>query len=202
MREEGSVFLQENYSYKLRKDLRINSKAFECSYVEVENNNAKTIVPKLVYRPSSIDQKEVENHFKSSLSKWEISKKDTILAGDINIIYQILMQTKKNQNFVNLMFCFGMIPTINKPACVTTYTASAIDHIITNSLMHTGFKSGIIKTVVSDQFPVSFFNTKKEHAKKEFLCKRKLFDQSIETFQLRFRDIKKWSKVKHCRFTI
>ena len=58
MREEGSVFLQENYSYKLRKDLRINSKAFECSYVEVENNNAKTIVPKLVYRPSSIDQKK------------------------------------------------------------------------------------------------------------------------------------------------
>ena len=53
------------------------------------------IVLKLVYRPPNSDQKEVENHFKSSLSKWEISNKNIILAGDFNIIYQILMQTKK-----------------------------------------------------------------------------------------------------------
>ena len=38
------------------------------------------------------------------------------------------------------MFHFGMIPTINKPTRVTRETASTIDHTITNSIMHTGFK--------------------------------------------------------------
>ena len=54
------------------------------------------------------------------------------------------------------MFPFGMIPTINKPTRVTRQAASAIDHIITNSVMHTGFKSVIIKTDISDHFPVFF----------------------------------------------
>ena len=44
------------------------------------------------------------------------------------------------------MFCFGMIRTINKPTRVTRQAASPSDGIITNFLMHSGFKSGIIKT--------------------------------------------------------
>ena len=48
------------------------------------------------------------------------------------------------------MFRFGMIPTINKPTRVIRQAASAIDHIITNSIMHTGFKAAIIKTDISD----------------------------------------------------
>ena len=73
--------------------------------------------------------------------KREISQKDIILAGDFNINLLDFDANKKVQNFVNLMFRFGMIPTINKPTLVTRQTASAVDHIITNSVMHTtGFK--------------------------------------------------------------
>ena len=63
---------------------------------------------------------------------------------------------KKNvQNFVNLMFHFEMIPTINKPMRVTRQTASAIDHII-KSIMHTEFKSEIIKLSSPTIFQFSF----------------------------------------------
>ena len=44
-------FMQENYSYKSRKDLQGNSKAFEFLCVEVENKNSKNIVLNLVHRP-------------------------------------------------------------------------------------------------------------------------------------------------------
>ena len=47
-----------------------------------------------------------------------------------------------------MMFYFGMIRTINKPTPVTRQTASAIDHFITNSVIHTEFKSRIIKTEI------------------------------------------------------
>ena len=53
-----SIFLQETYSYKSRKDLQVNSKAFECLCVEVELKNSKNIVLNLVYRPPNRDHKK------------------------------------------------------------------------------------------------------------------------------------------------
>ena len=195
------ISLQETYSYKSRKDFQVNSKAFECLCAEVENKNSKNIVLNLVYCPPNGDHKELENYFKSSLSKWEISHKDLVLAGDFNINLLDFDTNKKVQNFVNLMFRFRTNPTINKPTRVTRQTASAIDHIITNSIMHTGFKSRIIKTDISDHFPIFFcykYIAEKEDAKKEFICKRRFSDQSIEIFKIRLRDIN-WSKVRQCR---
>ena len=96
-----------------------------------------------------------------------------------------------------------MTPTIHKPTCVTRQTASEIDHIITNSIMHTGFKSGIIKTDISDHFPILFcykYIAEKEDAKKEFIYKCRFFDQSIGTFKIRLHDIN-WSKVRQCKNT-
>ena len=154
--------------------------------VKVENKN---IALNLVYRPPNGDHKELENYFESSFSKREISHKDLILAGDFNIDFD---GNKKVQNFVNLMFRFGMISTFNKPTRVTRQTASAIDHIITNSIIHTGFKSGIIKSNISDHFPIFFcckYIAEKEDAKKEFIYKRRFSDHSIETLKIRLRDI-------------
>ena len=96
--------------------------------------------------------KELGNYFKSSLSKREISRKDTILAGDFNINLIDFDAKEKLQVFVNLMFCFGIIP-VNKPTRITEQSASAIDHFIANSMTQTGLQSAIIKTDISDHFP-------------------------------------------------
>ena len=82
------------------------------------------------------------------------------------------------------MFCFGMIPTINEHARVARQTASTIDYIITNSIMHTAFKSGIIKTDISDNLPLFFCYkdvAEKEDAKKEFIYKRRFSDCTYGT---------------------
>ena len=60
------------------------------------------------------------------------------------------------QTFLNLMFRHGLIPTVNKPARVTRNTATAIDHIIINSVINAEFKTGTIKTDICDHFPVFF----------------------------------------------
>ena len=52
------------------------------------------------------------------------------------------------------MFCYGMISTINKPTRVTANTATAIDHIITNVIIDTDFKTGILKSCMSDHFAI------------------------------------------------
>ena len=89
------------------------------------------------------------------------------------------------------MFRFGMISAINKPTRVTRQTASTIDHIIKNSIMHTGFKSGIIKTDISDHVPVFIcykYIAEKEDANKEFMHKARFSDQAIGIFTLRLCD--------------
>ena len=94
-----------------------------------------------------------------------------------------------------------MIPTINKPTRVTRQTASAIDHIITNSIVHTGFKSAIMKTDISEHFQIFFcykYIAEKEDAKEEFKYKRKFSNQSIGIFKLRLCYIN-WSKVRQYR---
>ena len=55
-----------------------------------------------------------------------------ILAGDFKINVMSFEQNQKLQHFVNLIFQFGLVPTINKPTRVSNTTISEIDHIITN----------------------------------------------------------------------
>ena len=50
------------------------------------------------------------------------------------------------QIFVNSMFQHGLIPTVNKPTRVTRNTATAIDHIITNSLINPRKKNAFNET--------------------------------------------------------
>ena len=55
------------------------------------------------------------------------------------------------------MFRYNMIPLTNKPTRVTRHSANAIDHILTNSVTgHNKFKSAIVKTDLSDHFPIVF----------------------------------------------
>ena len=61
---------------------------------------------------------------------------------------------KKVENFLNQMFVHNMIPAINKPTRVTRTTATAIDHFISNTVVYTQLKGGIMQTDLSDHFPI------------------------------------------------
>ena len=95
---------------------------------------------------------------KKILSNSTTVNKTFFLAGDFNINLLDFQTNKKVQSFVNLMFGFSMIPTINKPTRVTKHTATAIDNIITNCIINSDFKSAIVKTDLSDHFPIIFIN--------------------------------------------
>ena len=71
-----------------------------------------------------------------------------ILAGDFKINVMNFEQNQKLQHFVNLIFQFGLVPTINKPTRVSNTTISEIDHIITNSINKNDSKTVIIRTYI------------------------------------------------------
>ena len=47
-----------------------------------------------------------------------------------------------------------MIPTIKKPTRIATNTATAIDHVITNVIIDTDFKTRILKICILDHFVI------------------------------------------------
>ena len=97
------------------------------------------------------------------------------------------------------MFQYNMIPTINRPTHVTRNTVTAIDHIITKSVI-SGIKhrSDIIKTDISDHFPIVFpvntYEKSEPEDKAQFIYKGFYGEEQIELFKHELRQIE-WKNI-------
>ena len=75
-------------------------------------------------------------------------------AGDFNLNVLDYNKNEKVTKFLNLTSEYGFVPVINKPTRVTKNTATAIYHLITNSLLQRTINTGILKLDISDHFPI------------------------------------------------
>ena len=132
----------------------INSEALESLSIEILNKKCKNIILNTIYRSTNGDIETCENYFKNLFAKNGTVNKHIVLAGDFNLNVLDFENNKKVQNFINLMFPYGTILAINKPTRVTANTATAIVHIITNVIIDTDFKTGILKICISDHFAI------------------------------------------------
>ena len=78
----------------------------------------------------------------------------------------------------------NLISSINNPIRVTKKTTTAIDHFITNSFVENTFKTAIIKSDVSDHFPICiFFPSTNLFTKNDVIYQqRNINDEKIEAF--------------------
>ena len=153
--------LDSNYLSSSEIDENFNNfstESFSVPHLNIRSRNKLFEAFPDFYRPPIGDLNVCETFFKKILSDSSTVNKTFFLAGDFNINFLDFETNKKVQSFVNLMFEFSMIPTINKPTRVTKHTATAIDNIITNCIINSDFKSAIVKTDLSDHFPIIFIN--------------------------------------------
>ena len=119
--------------------------------IEILNSQTRNIIFNLIYRPPNGGFNVCETVFKKDLSGSTTVHKIFFLAELLDF-----ETNKKVQSFLNLMFEFSMIPTITKPTRVTKHTATIIDNVITNCVINSDIKSAIVKTDLSDHFPIKF----------------------------------------------
>ena len=150
----ATLAMSGNILIAIGNGLSINYEDIESSSIEILNSQTRNIIFNVIYRPPNGDLNVCETFFKKILSDSSTVNKTFFLAGDFNINFLDFETNKKVQSFVNLMFEFSMIPTINKPTRVTKHTATAIDNIITNCIINSDFKSAIVKKDLSDHFPI------------------------------------------------
>ena len=84
-----------------------------------------------------------------------------------------------------MVFQNGFLPLIQRPTRVTRTSATAIDHILTNRVLENKIQPGIIKTDISDHFPIFIvfkINETCSLEKTKFI-KRDISNENIDTFK-------------------
>ncbi len=96
------------------------------------------------------------NDFESCLVKISDENKQCYVSGDFNL--DILQHTTTNTlgNF-NVFYNNNMYPLIDRPTRITPTTATLIDNIFTNVLIHK-INSGIFVSDLTDHFPTYQMN--------------------------------------------
>ena len=78
----------------------------------------------------------------------------SLKSNELSYATLMFLTTTKMKKLLNLTFEYGLVPVINKLTRVTKNTATAIDHIIANLLLHRTINTKINKLDISDHFSI------------------------------------------------
>ena len=90
---------------------------------------------------------------------YQIKKKKNYpiyITGDLNLNLLDYNSNAKVKSYLNIIFTQSFIPLINKPTRISKNNATIIDHLLTNTFINENYFTGIVKTDISDHFPVFF----------------------------------------------
>ena len=149
-----AVFLHESLTFNVRHDLSVNKATIEALCVEIINKKSKNILINTQYRQPAGNFNEFEAYLNTFLAKYKTTDKTCFLVGDLNLNLIDYQSNAKFRDFVNLIFQHSLVPIVNKPTRVTKNNATLIDYIISNSFMDQENLTGILKTDISDHFPI------------------------------------------------
>ena len=144
------IFIHNSITYKTRSYLSINDENTESLCVELINKNSKNVLVCSIYPTGKI--KPFKKYLKDAMCKNQRNNKP--ISGDFNLNILDYETNPKIKNFTNLLFQHNFIPLINRPTRITKRTATAIDNIITNSINNSKLTTGVVKTDLTDHFPI------------------------------------------------
>ena len=108
--------------------------------------------------------------------------------GDLNVNSLDYDNNESAKKILNMIFQCGFLPLIQRART----TATAIDHIITDGIFDKAMHSGIIKTQISDHFPIFTVleNCKNcKNNKKTKITKRDFNEKNIQNFHFLLENI-------------
>ena len=157
-----------------------------------------------MYKPPAANFEKFKQIFKNYLLQHK--NKRLYITGDFNL--NLLQHTKDNNTnqFVHTLLQNNLIPVIQNPPRVTLINIETlIDNLFTNDFNNCKINSGIIKTDISDHFPIFFIlNNKTTEKDSKTKCEYKtIFKRVINNNSIiEFRDMLSqvdWHLLKECK---
>ena len=152
-----SIYIHKTLNYKLRCDKSICNPDIEALTIEIIEENKKNLIITVIYRPPRGDEKNFRKEYKKLIENKNESNKQIFLIGDINLNSLDYETNNCVKNFFNLSFKNSIFPIITRPTRVTRTPTTSIDHILTNAILTSKIRSGILQTDISDHFPIFTF---------------------------------------------
>ena len=148
------------------------------------NANSKNIIVNVTYRQPAGNIEVFEDSFKKILAPKKHKNNPIYITGDLNLNLLDYKSNAKVKSYLNIIFAHSFIPLINKPTRISKNNATVIDHLLTNTFINENYLTGIVKTDISDHFPI-FFITETDvnkTRKSNFVFKREINDVNLRKF--------------------
>ena len=147
-----AIYVHNEIDYCIRSDLSVFEEGkVESILIEV-NDTKKSFIVGEIYRTPKANLGESVTLYSDILRA--ITSTNAILGTDQNFDLLKLNEHAAVNDFVNELSSFGFLPCVDKPTRVTPECHSCIDNIYVKSDNSSGMHAGIIKTSLSDHYPV------------------------------------------------
>ena len=163
-----------------------NNASIEARRVESINKKSKNIIINTQYGQPAGNFNEFEAYLNTFFAKSKTTDKTCFLVGDLNLNLIDYQSNAKVRNFLTFTFHHSLFPIVNKPTRGTKNNATLIDYIITNSFTDQENLTGILKTDVSDHFPIFTISMKHglDSSDKKVATKKRIINaDSIQEFR-------------------
>ena len=158
-----SIFITQNWNYKLREDLSYHDNDMELLWLEIDKDSVKTksnFIIGAIYRRPGSDPRIFIDRLNNTLSTIDIEKKLCLHTGDYNLNLLNSSSHPPTNDFIDINFSHSLFPSINKPTRISENSATLIDNIFINASEIPNSKSGIFLWSISDHFPVFYIHFK------------------------------------------
>ena len=175
------IYIHKRLKYNLRNDLCVSDKDKEILTIEISRENDKNILLCCCYRPPNGDSENLSTFLQNNIIEKSVSeKKISYMIGHFNMNCLKYQENAKTKYFYDNIFEKGAIPIINWPTRISEDSASLIDNILTTDVFNNSLKKGLIKSDVSDRFPVFFsIRLTKEKLQESVIKIKKEFSASV-----------------------
>ena len=150
------IYVKTDLMYDIRKDLSIYDKEKEILATEIISNESKNMLLSCCYRPPKGITENLTAYLASIFQGVQNEKKKSFIIGDFNLNCLNYSEDSNIRYLYRKVFEPGFIPLIVKPTRVCKNSATIIDNVLTNCVFDNTLKKAIIKSDISDSFPIIF----------------------------------------------
>jgi hypothetical protein len=149
------IFINTDFSYKLRPDLNRMTSYIECLFIEILQQSKPNVLVGCVYRPPNTDLDLFNSEILLLSSKTDSGKKKIVLlAGDFNLDLIKEGQHAPTAEFLNNLASYSFLPVIHNPTRVSDSSATLLDNIFVNTCQYK-MSSAVVYSNISDHFPIA-----------------------------------------------
>ena len=181
-----AILLRNDFQYKRLKEKEINiTKEFESLIIEItppNNHKPITTLAEIYRNPQSSERISVDR-YEDFLNNLETNSTDIIIGTDQNMNLLKINEKPIVNELLTTFTTHAYRPTISKPTRVINGSATLIDNIYVKSRSHKPTQTFIIRTDISDHFPILLLTQNKHipdpHQKAEYPLTRVINDRNL-----------------------